>query len=232
MRKFVLPVLVGGLVLLGAACSKSNSAGASASAAEAAAPRAVNVVQPGAPGAATKALPKGEVPSFPTPQPSMEDIMFMQGMVEHHAQALYMVDLLRTHTNNSEMHAVGDKIFISQSEEIKTMQDWLRDHHEAVPVVGAKGVVTLNGKVMMPMPGMLTPAQMHTLASEHGVAFDHSFLTLMIQHHTGALSMVTQLRNTPGADQEAGVFNFATDIDVSQTAQIRRMRGLLGEKIQ
>ena len=75
----------------------------------------------------------------------------------------------------------------------------------------------------MPMPGMLTPEQMRSLAAARGVEFDRLFLEGMIQHHKGAVAMVQQLFGTPGAGQDARVFKFASDVNVDQSTEIRRM---------
>jgi len=80
------------------------------------------------------------------------------------------------------------------------------------------------------MPGMLTPEQMEALRNTKGAEFDHLFLTGMIQHHDGALTMVKDLFDTPGAGQDAEVFNFATDADNTQRAEIRIMQGILEKK--
>ena len=80
------------------------------------------------------------------------------------------------------------------------------------------------------MPGMLSPNQMKTLAKAKGSAFDRLFLTGMIQHHTGALDMVSDLFAVPGAGQDSVLFDFATDIDNTQTAEINIMRNMLKDK--
>ncbi len=80
------------------------------------------------------------------------------------------------------------------------------------------------------MPGMLTPQQMKALAKANGPTFDHLFLTGMIQHHTGALIMVEDLFDTPGAGQDNVLFDFATDVDNTQRAEIKIMQGMLKEK--
>jgi len=77
------------------------------------------------------------------------------------------------------------------------------------------------------MPGMLSPAQMQALRAANGADFDHLFLTGMIQHHNGALIMVKDLFGTAGAGQDADLFNFATDADNTQRAEIRIMQSLL-----
>ena len=81
----------------------------------------------------------------------------------------------------------------------------------------------------MLMPGMLTPKQMEALRKAEGAEFNRLFLTGMIQHHTGALVMVKDLFDTAGAGQDAELFNFATDVDSGQRAEIRIMQNMLGE---
>ena len=79
-----------------------------------------------------------------------------------------------------------------------------------------------------PLP--MTPAQMKALAAATGPAFDHLFLTGMIQHHTGALTMVKDLFATQGAGQDPQLFDFASDVDNTQQAEIDIMRHMLKEK--
>ena len=80
------------------------------------------------------------------------------------------------------------------------------------------------------MPGMLTPEQMDALRNAKGAEFDRLFLIGMIQHHNGALIMVKDLFDTAGAGQDADLFNFATDADNTQRAEIRIMQNILKEK--
>jgi uncharacterized protein (DUF305 family) len=77
------------------------------------------------------------------------------------------------------------------------------------------------------MPGMLSPAQMDTLSRARGASFDRLFLQYMIQHHEGALVMVAQLLATANAARDPMLFQFASDVDTDQRAEIRRMRALL-----
>jgi uncharacterized protein (DUF305 family) len=84
----------------------------------------------------------------------------------------------------------------------------------------------------MLMPGMLTKAQMDALRNAKGKEFDRLFLEGMIQHHSGALTMVKDLFDTAGAGQDAVLFNFATDVDSGQRAEIRIMQNMLGEHPQ
>jgi uncharacterized protein (DUF305 family) len=187
------------------------------------------VVQPGAPGKPSKTLPpstKGTLPSR-----SQADVEFMQGMILHHEQAVEMTALIASHTDNKDLRLLGAKISSSQSDEIKFMQRWLASRGESTSMAmpGMSGM-DASGKPMALMPGMLTPEQMETLRNARGAEFDHLFLTGMIQHHNGALIMVKDLFDTAGAGQEADIFNFATDADNTQRAEIKIMQSMLEKK--
>jgi len=194
------------------------------------------VVQPGAPGQPTRTLPPETRATLP-PR-SAKDVEFMQGMIMHHAQAVEMTALIESHTQNKELRLLGSRISKSQSDEIKFMKRWLEARGE--PVEPRKQGMNMSGmnmsgmdmsKHQMMMPGMLTPKQMDALRRAKGAQFDHLFLTGMIQHHTGALIMVKDLFNTAGAGQDADLFNFTTDVDSGQRAEIRIMQTMLGEKL-
>ena len=201
------------------------------------APGSAPIVQPGAPGQSSKILsPESAV--TPLRLPAKADISFMQGMIMHHSQAVEMTELLRTRSRNQDLQALGKRISISQTDEMKYMKQWLEDRgqpasmeHGPMDHMGdMKGMNHMDHMKMdsMPlMPGMLTPKQMKTLERASGPAFDHLFLTGMIQHHTGALVMVQDLFDTPGAGQDAVLFDFATDVDNTQRAEINIMRGML-----
>jgi uncharacterized protein (DUF305 family) len=85
------------------------------------------------------------------------------------------------------------------------------------------------GMESMLMPGMLTPDQMAQLDHAHGPDFDRLFLTFMMQHHLGALTMVGQLFDSQGAAQDDRIFKFASDVSADQTAEIGRMRNMLAQ---
>jgi uncharacterized protein (DUF305 family) len=198
------------------------------------------LVQPGAPGQSSKILPPGTA-VIPARETTEADTKFMQGMIMHHAQAVDMTALMAARTKNKALLAFGKRISISQSDEINYMKRWLEDRGEAVPMdhdqmalmahmpgMDHSGHMDMSSMPMM--PGMLTPEQMSALAKASGPAFDHLFLTGMIQHHTGALVMVEQLFNTPGGGQDSQLFDFATDVENTQTAEINIMKGMLKEK--
>ena len=197
--------------------------------AQQAAPGSVSVVEPGAPGAPSKRLPPST--TGVAPRSSQADIEFMQGMIMHHAQAVEMTALIPSHTTNKAIRTLGERIGLSQADEIKFMKRWLvaRGASVSMAMPGMPGM-DKSGKPMQLMPGMLTPGQMHALEQAKGAEFDHKFLTGMIQHHNGALVMVNQLFDTPGAGQDAELFDFASDVDNTQRAEIRIMEGILKEK--
>src|SRR5262249_10331563 len=119
------------------------------------------------------------------------------------------------------------RISTSQADEIKFMKRWLTARGETVPKVTwpMPGMNMAQGTTLM--PGMLTPQQMEALHAAKGAEFDRLFLLGMIQHHSGALTMVKDLFDTAGAGQDAELFNFATDADNTQRAEIQIMQTIL-----
>lgn len=192
------------------------------------------VVQPGAPGEASRTLPPS---ARATPAPlSKPDVEFTQGMIMHHAQAVEMTALIPSHTSDTALVDLGKRISLSQSDEIRFMRHWLeaRGQPTEMPMVAphdAEGSMGMKMPTMaMPMmPGMLTPEQMEALRRAQGKEFDRLFLTGMIQHHRGALTMVKDLFEHAGAGQDAELFDFATDVDNTQRAEINLMERMLKE---
>lgn len=192
------------------------------------------VVQPGAPGQPTKVLPATTRAILP-PR-SAKDVEFMQGMIMHHAQAVEMTALIKSRTANREVSLIGAKISQSQADEMKFMKRWLEARGESaempMPKMNMSGMNMSsrhNHKEIL-MPGMLSAKQMEDLKNAKGAEFDELFLKGMIQHHEGALVMVKEMFETAGAGQDAELFNFATDVDSGQRAEIRIMQTLLGKK--
>jgi uncharacterized protein (DUF305 family) len=184
------------------------------------------VVQPGAPGAPSKSLPSSTRAILPPA--SAADVQFMQGMILHHAQAVEMTALIPSHTDNHSLHFLGERISRSQTDEIRFMQRWLVTRGESVPKpMPAMPGMDIAHQEMALMPGMLTPEQMDTLRKAKGDDFDHLFLLGMIQHHNGALTMVSDLFETAGAGQDAELFDFATDADNTQRVEIGIMQNML-----
>ena len=187
------------------------------------------VVQPGAPGKPTKTLPPDTKATLPVR--SAADVEFMHGMIMHHSQAVEMTALIASHTENKDLRTLGARISSSQTSEIKFMKRWLaaRGESRSMEMAGMPGMNAPGAMALM--PGMLTPQQMDALRNARGAEFDRLFLTGMIQHHGGALTMVKDLFDTAGAGQDAELFNFATDADNSQRAEIKIMQSMLDKRM-
>ena len=152
----------------------------------------------------------------------------MQGMIMHHAQAVEMTALINERTTNKDLRLLGARIGHSQTDEMKYMQRWLqlRGESTSMPMPSmdhAAGMDMSKHQHQMLMPGMLTKEQMDALRKAKGADFDRLFLAGMIQHHKGAIVMVEDLFNTAGAGQDSELFNFATEVDTGQRAEIKRM---------
>jgi len=193
-------------------------------------PGDAHIVQPGAPGESSRLLSPATAAIAPRP-PLEADTQFMQGMIHHHAQAVEMTAMMRARTRNKALLKLGERISISQTDEIQFMRQWLAERGKQVPTehdhMAHMGHQGMDMGSMPPMPGMLTQQQMKDLAKAKGPKFDYLFLTGMIQHHTGALIMVDDLFAVPAAGQDNQLFDFVTDVDNTQTAEINIMKGML-----
>jgi len=190
------------------------------------------IIQPGAPGTGNKTLSKDAATASEAPKPpSKADVDFMQGMIMHHNQAVEMTELLKTRTKDPAIMELGKKIDVSQTDEMRWMKQWLTDRGFPISSDPMAGMDMKGMDMSMPMmPGMLTPVQMDALRKASGPEFDHLFLTGMIQHHSGALQMVKDLFANPGAGQDPQLFDFASDVDNTQQAEIDIMRHMLKER--
>jgi uncharacterized protein (DUF305 family) len=157
-----------------------------------------------------------------------------------------MTALIESHTQNKELRTLGQRISKSQSDEMRFMKRWLEARNQPISEATSHashghamdGIDRSDNQAAgqqtssehMPMQGMLTPRQLDTLRTARGKEFDRLFLSGMIQHHNGALVMVKDLFNTSGAGEDAELFNFASDVDSGQRAEIRVMQNMLGEK--
>jgi len=157
------------------------------------------------------------------------DVHFMSGMIGHHAQAIVMANWAPTHDASPSLRILAGRIINAQQDEIATMQRWLRDRGQPVPEAKPGGMKMKMGGMEheMLMPGMLTEEQMRQLDQARGPEFDRLFLTFMIQHHKGAVTMVRELFGTNGAAQDETVFKFANDVSVDQSTEIARMEKML-----
>ena len=185
------------------------------------------LVQPGAPGEVTRPIASTEAVKAAQIRPTVTDVRFMQGMIDHHAQALVMTALLPSRTAREDMRLLAKRIELSQADEIAAMRHWLEVHGETVPDLHSHDA---HGSVLM--PGMLTADDMSRLQAATGAQFDRLFLEFMIKHHDGALVMVSQLFSTAGAGEEPDIFAFASDVDADQRSEIDRMSAMLLEMLK
>jgi len=179
------------------------------------------VVTMGRPGEASTTAPMSTAGTGVTLPFAPGDVAFISGMITHHAQAIEMVNLLKSRTESESMRMMALRIEVSQNDEIGWMRGWLQERKQPLPSEHAHH---MPGGMM---PGMLTDAEMATLAAAKGVAFDRLFLTGMIKHHMGALVMVEELFHSPGAAQQPEIFDFASHVDSDQRMEIARMTQML-----
>ena len=155
------------------------------------------------------------------------DVDFMTHMIGHHAQAIVMARMAPTHAASPSIRILAERIINAQQDEIETMQRWLRRRQLPIPEAEPGGMMPPAHEHGLQMPGMLSVDQMGELDAARGVAFDRLFLTYMIHHHQGALTMVDQLFGSHGAAQEETIFKFASDVSADQSTEIARMRSML-----
>lgn len=182
------------------------------------------IVQPGAPGQPSRIVTPGMASDLSRVGFTPADVVFMQGMIGHHGQAIEMTALLPARTSSENMKKLAQRIEVSQADEIKMMQDWLRARGQPLPDPHA---MHMHGAALM--PGMLSAEEMARLEQAKGAEFDRLFLEGMIRHHGGAVTMVKELFATPGAGQESEMYAFASDVDADQRMEIDRMGAMLKE---
>lgn len=215
MSVFTRLVLITSIAAGVAAC-KTTSGGSSGT----------RILQPGAPGQATKTIGTAEATDLSKVGHTPADTKFMQGMIGHHAQAVEMVALIADRTASEDMKRLGLRIQVSQEDEMNMMRKWLEVRGETIP--GPHSHHEPGGF----MPGMLTTEEMQQLAAAKGKEFDRLFLQGMIKHHSGAILMVEELFKTPAAGQDGEIFAFASDVDADQRMEIDRMGLMLRELLK
>ncbi|MGW7052456.1 DUF305 domain-containing protein [Streptomyces sp. NPDC054887] len=149
------------------------------------------------------------------------DVTFAQGMIPHHRQAVDMARLAATRAGSAEVKKLAAEIEKAQEPEIRTLSGWLTAWGEEVPEEGAADEHAGHSTA-----GMMTAGQMEELEKSSGEAFDTAFLTMMTEHHEGAVAMARTERSD-GAHRPAK--EMAAGIVTSQSAEIARMKKLLGE---
>ena len=183
----------------------------------------VPILQPGAPGNATREIDAETAVAIANSSYTVADVDFMQDMIIHHHQALLMAILAAPSTNNQAILDLAGRIDVSQADEISFMQDWLGEREEQVSDPTAEHSEHTHHNMM----GMATPEQMTQLAESKSTDFDRLFLQLMITHHDGAIKMVNELRKQPGSTYDPLLNEFASDVTNDQAVEIERMNALL-----
>jgi uncharacterized protein (DUF305 family) len=223
-RPILLSLLVAGLVIAPSCRATSPNdgpTGGSAAAGDAAARDGQRLVRPGSPGEPSRVVSFDEAIGEPL-RHTEADVRFMQGMIAHHLQAIEMTDLVADRTSRGDILLLAQRIKASQADELELMEKWLRDRGAEVP-----GAHAHHAGDHARMPGMLSRAEMARLAAATGPEFDRLFLAAMVIHHEGALVMVAELFETPGAAQEEEIFTFASHVEADQRIEIARMHRLL-----
>lgn len=186
--------------------------------------QSAQIVQPGAPGQASKVLTADQAIKLAQASYTPADVTFMQHMIVHHQQALDMAVLVKERTNTEELLAIAGRIEASQADEIAFMKNWLAERGEPAADPKLKGH---DAHLHHMMAGMASPEDMAALAAAKGIDFDRLFLTLMIAHHEGAVEMVEKLLDEDGTAADPVLYRFVGDIESEQTGEIERMDKLL-----
>ena len=158
---------------------------------------------------------------------SAADTRFMTRMVPHHAQAVLFAGWAESHGGSRAVQVFCARMVVAQSDEIVTMRSWLQERGEPVPPAEYTRMPTRTGMEHEMMPGMLTEEQLTELDDARGADFDRLFLTYMIPHHEGALSMVGELFDSVRGAQNNFIFKLASDIHADQEIEIERMQQIL-----
>jgi uncharacterized protein (DUF305 family) len=218
-RNLALTLLAGAALAAGCAGGSEDEGGAPA------AQPAPNIVQPGAPGEPTRTLTPEELEQLPQTTYTPADVDFMQGMIDHHAQALRMTGLVPARGRSRDVRLLAKRMELSQETEIDQIRDWLIERGEDAPTANRK-TGHAHGSDGTLMPGMLTEAELKRLEAARGTGFDRLFLRSMIRHHEGALQMVAELEAASGG-AEAAINAFVRHVDSDQRIEIGRMQQTL-----
>jgi uncharacterized protein (DUF305 family) len=176
-----------------------------------------SVLAPGKPGEANRTLSAqdAEEQRADDDTPNSADVSYARMMIEHHTQALELTELAPDRAESTRLKALAERISAAQGPEIAAMSAWLKEHGQ--PEKGG-------GHTHAAMPGMATEAQLKKLRAAKGKAFDELFLTLMITHHEGAITMATDVK---GQGNNIRIEEMADDVVAQQTSEINRMRDML-----
>ncbi|MDN3253127.1 DUF305 domain-containing protein [Streptomyces sp. MA25(2023)] len=212
-RASLVTVALTALAVLGLGACDSDPDGGKADAA------GPSVIAPGGPGEDNRTLSAEEAEKHRADDdsPNSADVSYARMMIQHHAQALEMTELVPEQAESGQVKKLAERISAAQGPEIQAMRGWLKTH-------GEKETGDGHAHDHAAMPGMATEAQLEKLRKARGKAFDQLFLTLMITHHEGAISMATDVKSQGNNVQ---VEEMADDVVAQQTSEISRMRRML-----
>lgn len=153
------------------------------------------------------------------------DVAFAQQMIPHHQQAIEMAEMAQDRAENTQVKELAADIERAQGPEIEMMSGWLREWGEEVPETGQMdGMDHGDTSTEQSLHGMMSEDDMDELHQSSGIAFDEMFLTMMIEHHDGAIEMA-QTEQEDGKSSDA--VELATKIESDQKAEIETMQALL-----
>ncbi|MFF3884423.1 DUF305 domain-containing protein [Streptomyces sp. NPDC001914] len=177
-----------------------------------------SVIVPGAPGEENRTLSADEAAAQRAEDdtPNKADVSYARMMIRHHAQALKMTGLVPDRARAGDLKRLALRISAAQGPEIEAMRGWLKTH-------GKTETGDTGGHQHTEMPGMATDAQLKKLRAARGADFDALFLTLMITHHEGAITMATDVK---AQGNNLGIEEMADDLVAQQTSEITRMRAM------
>jgi uncharacterized protein (DUF305 family) len=151
-----------------------------------------------------------------------QDVSFAQSMIPHHQQALQMAELAAGRASSAKVKDLAARIEKAQDPEIKAMSGWLKSWGEDVP----SAMPGMNHSAHSGMTGMMAEKDMTALEKASGTDFDTMFLTMMVEHHEGA---VTMARTEKAKGSYGPATSLADDVIDGQTAEITEMNKLLGK---
>ena len=152
------------------------------------------------------------------------DVTFAQGMIPHHQQAVEMAQMAEDRAESPELKQLASEIEAAQAPEIEQLTSWLEDWDAEVPSDSMGHGDMGHGDSSSDMSGMMTGEDMGMLENANGMDFDRMFLTMMIEHHEGAVEMA-QTEVADGENPDA--IAMAEQIISTQEAEIEQMKGML-----
>ncbi|MDO9520277.1 MAG: DUF305 domain-containing protein [Pseudohongiella sp.] len=187
------------------------------------------IIQPGAPGQASRQISVEEASALAGTSITAADVTFMQDMIMHHNQAVIMTAMIDGRSERAEVRELGQRIAASQDDEMQFMRDWLTQNGQPLTPPAMDHSAHAHHSGHSTMAGMLTDAELANLRAAQGNQFDTLFMQYMIKHHQGAITMVDELLAKAGTAQDPVLFEFISEVKTEQNSEIERMAGMLAK---